>query len=323
MGKETFVVDNNTPHPPPPSMTDLPPVYDETRAMKYARQEQQAERAVGDLSAELFNHPIVLPRPKYDVFPVAMAERDKPQLAYAKFSRHFSNGRPITGYLAVLENPMNHFGIFPAPGSRVVHHQYTCTLHKTSETAAADKCLFAINAGFFNMQTGACLGNVVHNSSILQIDNRDKKCNFGITQDGEYVTGYLSDADVRHLRFAEVITGKGWLIRNGTSFLAQSLVEENIDHRFETIKAPRSGVGFDKDGRLMLLSVDGEEDVDEGADMHEFTELFLSLGAVNAVNLDGGGSGTVWYHGAVASRPTCDDTPVICERPVTTIACVY
>ena len=27
--------------------------------------------------------------------------------------------------------------------------------------------------------------------------------------------------------------------------------------------------------------------------------------------------------GRVFSQPTCDDTPVICERPVTTIACIY
>jgi len=34
--------------------------------------------------------------------------------------------------------------------------------------------------------------------------------------------------------------------------------------------------------RLLLFSVDGEEDIHEGADMQEFTEFALLIGCINA-----------------------------------------
>ncbi len=39
-------------------------------------------------------------------------------------------------------------------------------------------------------------------------------------------------------------------------------------------------------------------------------------------NLDGGGSSTSVYRGKVINRPTCKDTPTICERPVSSITCI-
>ena len=39
-------------------------------------------------------------------------------------------------------------------------------------------------------------------------------------------------------------------------------------------------------------------------------------------NLDGGGSSVSVYNGQVISRPTCKDTPFVCERAVTSITCV-
>jgi hypothetical protein len=45
--------------------------------------------------------------------------------------------------------------------------------------------------------------------------------------------------------------------------------------------------------------------------MPELARLFQRLGAVDAINLDGGGSATMWLNGMVANRPS-DGT----ERPV-------
>jgi len=258
----------------------------------------------------------------FDSFPAASSKELRVQINYTLLHTTRLDGQPITGYLAIVANPLSHFGILPAPGSRVSGANYRCTLHKTSETATTDGCLYATNAGFFNMQTGACLGHVVHDSQLLQVQYNGN-ANFGIDRDGNFISGYLTDEQVRSMGFVELISGRGWLVRNGESVLKESIVKENIDNRFVTIKAPRTAMGYDREGRLMILSVDGEEDIGAGADLHDFTKLLLDLGASNAVNLDGGGSGTVFYRGHIISKPTCDDTPRICERPVTTIVCVY
>lgn len=64
---------------------------------------------------------------------------------------------------------------------------------------------------------------------------------------------------------------------------------------------PRSAIGIDKDGTTVyLVAVNGRQDKSRGMTMSELSDLMLSLGCYNAVNLDGGGStnmqaSTVWY----------------------------
>jgi Phosphodiester glycosidase len=78
-------------------------------------------------------------------------------------------------------------------------------------------------------------------------------------------------------------------------------------------RQPRTLAGTDARGRLLLVTVDGREPgVSEGATLQEAAELMRGLGAVNALNLDGGGSTTMAVAGAVVNRPS-DATG---ERPV-------
>ena len=81
-------------------------------------------------------------------------------------------------------------------------------------------------------------------------------------------------------------------------------------------------MGVDGNGSLLLLVVDGEEDIKAGANLYMMQDIMLSLGAVQAVNLDGGGSTVAVYKGQWVSHPTCEDTPTACERSVSTITCL-
>ncbi|GAA1569177.1 phosphodiester glycosidase family protein [Kribbella hippodromi] len=58
--------------------------------------------------------------------------------------------------------------------------------------------------------------------------------------------------------------------------------------------APRTAVGFDADGsRMILLTVDGRATGSRGLTLKEMGQLMISLGADDALNLDGGGSSTM------------------------------
>ncbi|HEY3562215.1 MAG TPA: phosphodiester glycosidase family protein [Kribbella sp.] len=58
--------------------------------------------------------------------------------------------------------------------------------------------------------------------------------------------------------------------------------------------APRTAIGFDADGsRMILLTVDGRATGSRGLSLKEMGELMISLGADDALNLDGGGSSTM------------------------------
>ncbi len=69
---------------------------------------------------------------------------------------------------------------------------------------------------------------------------------------------------------------------------------------------PRTGVGATADGKLLLVVVDGRRPKrwSVGITLQGFARLFLSLGAVEALNLDGGGSSTMVVNGEVINRPS-------------------
>ena len=66
---------------------------------------------------------------------------------------------------------------------------------------------------------------------------------------------------------------------------------------------PRTAAGVTSDGDLILLVVDGRQPISRGLDLNQLAELMISLGAEQALNLDGGGSSTFVAAGAVLNKP--------------------
>ena len=83
--------------------------------------------------------------------------------------------------------------------------------------------------------------------------------------------------------------------------------------RFAEARHPRTMSGVTRDGTTLLVTVDGRQPGHSaGMTLQEATDFMLGLGAVQAVNHDGGGSTTFVVRGKVVNRPS-DGT----ERAVT------
>jgi len=67
---------------------------------------------------------------------------------------------------------------------------------------------------------------------------------------------------------------------------------------------PRTGVGLTSDGSALFVTADGRRGTAVGMTLREFARLMRSLGAVWAVNLDGGASTTMVIRGAVRNSPS-------------------
>ena len=77
---------------------------------------------------------------------------------------------------------------------------------------------------------------------------------------------------------------------------------------------PRTGIGQRSDGAILMLVIDGRQVTSLGATYQDMAEIFLSYGAVNACNLDGGSSSMMWYEGEYIN--TCASVSGI--RPIPT-----
>lgn len=68
---------------------------------------------------------------------------------------------------------------------------------------------------------------------------------------------------------------------------------------------PRTAIGWTSSGRVLLVVIDGRQPRwSVGASLGELARLMRDLGAVQAMNLDGGGSSTMWVDGEVVNRPS-------------------
>lgn len=67
---------------------------------------------------------------------------------------------------------------------------------------------------------------------------------------------------------------------------------------------PRSATGITADGRLLLVVVDGRQPHSRGVYLEELATIMRDLGAVQAMNLDGGGSSALVVDGKLFNRPS-------------------
>lgn len=232
-----------------------------------------------------------------------------------------STGQRYSAFVAVFSPTF--FAFYPPKDSGCVE------LVKPSESSVHFDCEYATNGGFFtwNMpESGSlCIGDLISDSFIWQapIDGSGTgRANFGVTSLNTIVTGFIDANVIATAKFAQLITGWGWLVRNGQSYVSRSPDLSYEPGGFTYEKAPRTAVGYFRNGSMALVQVDGEEDILYGPDLFELADLLVSLGLEGAVNMDGGGSSVSVYDGEVVDEPTCNDTPEICEREVASFACV-
>jgi exopolysaccharide biosynthesis protein len=104
---------------------------------------------------------------------------------------------------------------------------------------------------------------------------------------------------------SEAISGGPILVREGKRVPIKAV--ESDSYMFSSMheRHPRSAIGWNDDF-YFLVSVDGRQgNVSVGLTLEEFSAELLKLGCENAMNLDGGGSATLWFQGKVRNY-LCD-----------------
>jgi exopolysaccharide biosynthesis protein len=118
----------------------------------------------------------------------------------------------------------------------------------------------------------------------------------------EIVALETESADKWH-RAENIVGGMPQLIKNGRLEITNEL--EKIRANFVTDRHPRTAIAKLRDGKILLVVVDGrQQGYSTGMSLTTLAELLLEFGAVDAINLDGGGSSAMFVKGKLVNKPS-------------------
>lgn len=167
----------------------------------------------------------------------------------------------------------------------------------TSRLAREGDAVAAVNGGFFGPR-GEAIG-------LLRIDGAEL---FPASEGAPWVLGIPERGPLRFERrtsgtwdeVRHALAGKPLLLRGGR------VVPQDLGGA----RHPRTAIGQRADGVRVLLTCDGRARESLGLSVGELAHLLRGLRCVDALNLDGGGSTTLWVRdepeGGIANCP-CDD----------------
>lgn len=174
----------------------------------------------------------------------------------------------------------------------------------TSQISKNNAAVAGINAGGFMDRGwtgtgGAPLGFIVQDGKVVynQIKNENvKQETVAFTKEGMLVVGKHSMAQLKKLGIKEGVSFGPPLIVNGKPTITKGDGGWGI--------APRTAIGQKETGEVLLLVIDGRSLESFGATLKDVQDILLQYGAVNAANLDGGSSATMYFNGKVINKPS-------------------
>ena len=190
---------------------------------------------------------------------------------------------------------------------------------KTSETAAANNAILAINGDYYGANS---TGYVIKNGVLYRDTVRDNASygDLAIYADGSFEVIYENEVTAQELIDQGVVNLLAFgptLVENG-----EIVVDTSTEVGRAMSSNPRTAIGIieEEDGSLHYIIVvsDGRTDESEGLTLYQLAEVMQQYGATTAYNLDGGGSSTLYFNGQVVNNPTTNGN-TISERAVSDI----
>jgi hypothetical protein len=174
-----------------------------------------------------------------------------------------------------------------APGER----RWTSTMGQQAGALAA------INGGFFAIEsTGLSIG-LLRLDGQMVVPAKADQGSVGLSREGQLQLAVRPAGD-----WPEVHDGLG----AGPMLLVGGAIQDH-GARQRSIRHPRTAVGVRPDGSVLWLVVDGRAKEAVGMTFEETATVLRALGCCDGLNLDGGGSSTLWVAERGVCNHPCDD----------------
>ena len=174
------------------------------------------------------------------------------------------------------------------------------SLRHTSDMAQQHNAVTAINGSYYNMREGnsVCFynidGEVIDTTSNSEFKNR---VNGAIHE----LKGEIKIIDWNKEIEANYKGKRGTVLASGPIMLEDGHLSDwsACSQNFIDTRHPRSAIYIKNDGTVVFITVDGRSEGNAaGVSIPELAFLIRVLGGKDALNLDGGGSTTLWLKGA-------------------------
>lgn len=166
-------------------------------------------------------------------------------------------------------------------------------LKTTSTFATENNALVAINGGFFDMKNGGSVDYIKVNGTVVnETSSPSARANAVFSIDKNKVQ--ISDANPDNTERSsakDVMLSGPLLVSNGQRIALDS-------NPFNTNRHPRTAIGITKKNKLILIVVDGRNSQANGMSLDELAKVLKWIGSQDAMNLDGGGSSTLYIKNA-------------------------
>lgn len=199
------------------------------------------------------------------------------------------SGSGYTGYLITVLDPKRI--ILGAPDN------YGSVGLTLEEMVKKYDALGGINAGGFQDEGGSGLGGVPEGLTL--VDGKS----VGKTSDTSIFVGFDDDG-LMYVGYFDAWSAEQNNIHNGVSFGPILIMNgEPVDaNSLPSGVNPRTSIGQRADGAVLMLVIDGRQVHSMGATYADCQNIMLDHGAVNAINMDGGSSTSMYYDGEYVNR---------------------
>jgi exopolysaccharide biosynthesis protein len=172
-------------------------------------------------------------------------------------------------------------------------------LIKTSDFGKQNNAMAALNGTFFDITNGGSVDYIRADGMVINENRLGKGGKRATHQQSALVfnKGKLKIAKwdgspiwEQSLKAEDIMVSGPLLILN------QTIEKLDTTNTFNKTRHPRTAVAIMKNKRVLLLTVDGRNENSAGMSLFELTKLMRWLHASDAINLDGGGSTTLWIN---------------------------
>ncbi|HIY76525.1 MAG TPA: phosphodiester glycosidase family protein [Candidatus Sphingobacterium stercorigallinarum] len=166
-------------------------------------------------------------------------------------------------------------------------------LKTTSDFAKEQQALVAINGGFFDMKNGGSIDYIRVDGEVINVTKApSNRANAVLSFDNRHV-----DIQANTLAHAEDSSLPNVLV-SGPLLIERDTLVTLERNPFNDNRHPRTAIGLSPNNTLILLVVDGRNRMAQGMSLPELSKIMKWLDVHNAMNLDGGGSTTMYIKGA-------------------------